>query len=125
NPWAVQNDSMSHAPPGFTMKRFTMKKPSFAGALIFFVFLSPAVAQRVDFGRDIRPILSDRCFLCHGPDEANRKVNLRLDTEAGARQVRGNKTPVVPGNPDGSELFRRISAVDSAVRMPPAYSGYK
>src|SRR5438128_7274627 len=79
----------------------------------------------VEFSRDIRPILSDRCFLCHGPDEATRKVNLRLDTEAGARQMRGNKTPVVPGNPDGSELFRRISAANSAVRMPPAYSGYK
>ena len=102
-----------------------MKRPLVAGALIYFALLSPAAAQRVDFSRDIRPILSDRCFLCHGPDEANRKVNLRLDTEAGARQMRGNKTPVVPGSPDASELFRRISAVNSAVRMPPAYSGYK
>src|SRR3989442_14387024 len=110
---------MTHAQPGFTMKR-----PLVAGALIYFGLLSPAAAQKVDFSRDIRPILSDRCFLCHGPDEATRKVNLRLDTEAGARHMRGNKTPVVPGKPDGSELFSRITAVNTDVRMPPTYSGY-
>src|SRR5437016_8598886 len=106
------------------MKRFTIKRPSFAGALILFVFLSPALAQRVDFSRDIRPILSDRCFLCHGPDEAKRKVNLRLDTEAGAKQAQGKTTPIVPGNPAASEVIRRITAENSS-RMPPAYAGHK
>src|SRR6266567_3486040 len=83
-----------------------------------------ATAQTVEFSRDIRPLLSDRCFLCHGPDEANRKVNLRLDTEAGAKQSQGKTTPIVPGDPAASEVIRRISAENSS-RMPPAYSGLK
>src|SRR5262245_43827593 len=82
-----------------------------------------AIPATVEFSRDIRPILSDRCFLCHGPDEANRKVNLRLDTEAGAKQTQGKTTPIVPGDPSASEVFRRITAENSA-RMPPSYSEY-
>ena len=77
--------------------------------------LTPATPQNtaVEFSRDIRPLLSDRCFECHGPDEANRKVNLRLDTEAGARQA------IVPGDPASSAVYRRITA-DRATRMPPS-----
>src|SRR4051812_34560228 len=78
--------------------------------------------QTVEFSRDVRPILSDRCFLCHGPDEANRKVNLRLDVEREAKQPNGDKIPIVPGNPGASEVFRRITAPDDS-RMPPSYSG--
>ena len=89
--------------------------------------LAPAQAllpATVEFSRDIRPILSDRCFLCHGPDEANRKVNLRLDTEAGAKQSHGKTTPIVPGDPAASEVIRRIGA-DKSTRMPPAYAEQK
>src|SRR6266567_7800962 len=84
-----------------------------------------ATAQTVEFSRDIRPLLSDRCFLCHGPDEANCKVNLRLDTEAGAKQPQGKTTPIVPGDPAASEVIRRISAENTSQRMPPAYAGLK
>src|SRR5437762_6372400 len=84
-----------------------------------------AIPATVDFSRDIRPVLSDRCFLCHGPDEANRKVNLRLDTESGAKQPRGKITPIVPGDPAASEVIRRITAGNVSLRMPPAYSGNK
>ncbi len=93
------------------------------------VFLAPiGTAQElpatVEFSRDIRPLLSDRCFLCHGPDEANRKVNLRLDTEAGAKKRQGKTTPIAPGDPAASEVIRRITA-DNSSRMPPAYAGLK
>ncbi len=84
-----------------------------------------SVEQTVEFNRDIRPILSDRCFTCHGPDSNNRKTKLRFDTEAGAKVDLGGKFAIVPGDPAKSEMIRRITATDAAVRMPPAYSGYK
>ena len=84
-----------------------------------------AAAQPVDFGRDVRPILSDRCFSCHGPDEANRKAGLRLDTEAGAKATRGIRTPVVPNDPAASEILKRIAPETPARRMPPPYSDRK
>ena len=70
----------------------------------------------VRFNRDIRPILSDNCFACHGPDEKHRQARLRLDL--------GGQSPViVPGDPDASELIARITASDDSERMPPAETG--
>jgi len=83
------------------------------------------VHQAVEFNRDIRPILSDTCFTCHGPDEANRKTKLRFDTEAGAFADLEGHRAIVPGNLEKSEMFQRIAASDEAVRMPPVYSGRK
>lgn len=73
-------------------------------------------AGRVDFNRQVRPILSNNCFACHGPDDGSREADLRLDTAEGAEAV------VTPGDPEGSELVRRITA-DEDERMPPADSG--
>jgi len=76
-------------------------------------------AQEVDFNRDIRPIFSDRCYACHGPDQANRKTKLRFDTEAGAKQdLGGAHFAVVPGDPANSTILQRLSANNPAVRMP-------
>jgi hypothetical protein len=81
-------------------------------------------AQTVEFNRDIRPILSDKCFTCHGPDAAHRKTKLRFDIESGATiELRGGRRAIVPGDPEHSEMVRRISSNDKAVRMPPAYMG--
>ena len=77
----------------------------------------------VEFNRDIRPILSDRCFTCHGPDKATRLSPLRLDTETGALADLGGRFAIVPGEPARSEIIRRISSDNAAVRMPPSYSG--
>src|SRR5437867_1794117 len=77
----------------------------------------------VSFNRDIRPILSDNCFACHGPDKNQRKADLWLDTEEGAFADRGGYAPLVSGKPDESELYLRISAADEKQRMPPAKFG--
>ena len=77
----------------------------------------------VQFNRDIRPILSEHCYACHGPDEPKRQSKLRLDVEATAKSDLGGHSAIVPGEPASSELIRRVTASDTARRMPPAYSG--
>ena len=81
---------------------------------------APAVAK-IDFNRDVRPILSNNCFQCHGPDEKVRKAKLRLDTKEGAHAA-----AIVPGKPDSSELIVRLTATpDDASVMPPVKTGKK
>ena len=77
----------------------------------------------VEFNRDIRPILSDNCFFCHGPDKNKRKADLRLDTQEGLTGKPGELGTVSPGKPNDSELFRRITSTDPEQKMPPAESG--
>lgn len=82
-----------------------------------------ASARTIRFNRDIRPILSENCFKCHGPDKNTRMADLRLDIEEGARADRGGYAAIVPGKPERSALIARITAKDAAVRMPPLYTG--
>ena len=79
-----------------------------------------AGAQPVEFNREIRPILSDRCFACHGPDEKTRKAKLRLDTKDG---LLGGS--IVAGRPAQSELIARVGAAGEPGHMPPPKSGKK
>ena len=80
-------------------------------------------AAPIDFNRDIRPILSDTCFNCHGPDEPARKAKLRLDTKEGAlAQTKDGLWPIKPGDPAHSEIIRRITATDPDDVMPPLKS---
>src|SRR5437867_3266775 len=81
---------------------------------------SGSAPRRIDFNHDIRPILSDKCWLCHGPDAPNKKIKLRLDSEAAALAELGrDRRAIVPGHPERSELVRRITAEDDLTRMPP------
>src|SRR5207237_559561 len=93
-------------------------------ALALFVPAAPAFGQAVDFNRDVRPILSNKCFACHGPDDKVRKADLRLDTKEGATADHDGRRAVVPGKPEASELVARITAQDSEV-MPPRKTGKK
>jgi hypothetical protein len=77
----------------------------------------------VEFNRDIRPILSDNCYQCHGPDKAQRKAELRLDTETSAHADLGGRRAIAPGDLEHSELYQRLIAEDEAERMPPVKSG--
>jgi hypothetical protein len=78
-----------------------------------------AAKDEVDFQRDIRPILSDICFNCHGPDVKARKAKLRLDTLEGALKDLGGYAAVVPGRPEKSELVKRLTSLDPDEKMPP------
>jgi len=78
-----------------------------------------SAATAVEFNRDIRPILSDHCFQCHGPDDKARKAKLRLDTREGMLSAAHGSAAVAPGAPDRSELIARITAADPEDRMPP------
>ena len=83
-----------------------MAKPGFA----------QGTATTVNFNRDIRPLLSDRCFHCHGPDEQDRKAGLRLDRRDGDE---GALNALTPNDVAGSELYKRITSTDPDVVMPP------
>src|SRR5262245_33401603 len=81
----------------------------------------PLQAAKVDFNRDIRPVMSDTCFRCHGFDAKARKAELRLDLREDAlKPAKSGAIPIVPGQPEKSEVIRRIFAEDPDDQMPPA-----
>ena len=79
-----------------------------------------AAGEKIVFNRDIRPLLSDQCFACHGPDANKRKSNLRLDIrEEAIKPAKSGEVAIVPGQPDQSELVKRIHSLDPDELMPP------
>ncbi len=81
---------------------------------------TPTANSRIDFARDVRPILSNHCWSCHGPDEATRQAKLRLDRrDSATAKTESGKIAVTPGNPNVSELVSRINARDDDQLMPP------
>ena len=77
----------------------------------------------IEFNRDIRPILSDKCFACHGPDEKTREADLRLDDRKSALADLGGHRAIVEGNAEASELIKRIISTDESELMPPTEHG--
>ena len=103
---------------------------AFVICAIFVFARLPDAAEAVNFNRDIRKVLSDNCFKCHGPDEKERKggkkgARLRLDTPEGAQMDLGGRQAIVPGHPEKSELVKRITSTDTDEKMPPPESGKK
>jgi hypothetical protein len=82
-------------------------------------------AASIEFNRDIRPILSNNCFTCHGPDHGQRKADLRLDVPENAAAPYKEGTPIVAGKPEQSELVKRITSSDPDEKMPPPKSEKK
>lgn len=91
--------------------------------IAFAVQNASAAEAKIDFNRDIRPILSDNCYACHGPDESHREGGFRLDRKDSAfGKTDSDSVVIVPGKPDASELIARIVTDDVDLRMPPADS---
>jgi Protein of unknown function (DUF1549)/Planctomycete cytochrome C len=80
-------------------------------------------AEPLDFNRDVRPILSNNCFHCHGPDPTDREADMRLDLRTSEGDIHGAESVVDAKNPAESELIKRITSDDPDVHMPPADSG--
>lgn len=93
---------------------------AFVFAAVLFIAGAAAMAKDaaplVQFNKQIRPVLSDKCFACHGPDSRQRKANLRLDRREGVERV------TTPGKPMESALYQRIASPDDSFRMPPVHS---
>ncbi len=93
------------------------------GVLAALAAPTQAAERAIDFNNDIRPILSDKCFRCHGPDPKNRKRGLRLDTPEGLAKDLDGQPAVVPGDPGRSAVYQRLITRDDDERMPPPDSG--
>src|SRR5262245_51200097 len=89
------------------------------GSLAALIATPGFAAAPVDFNREIRPILSANCFACHGPDAAERKGDLRLDTREGLSGDRGGYAAITPGKPEASAVVERLTTSDPNLLMPP------
>lgn len=83
-----------------------------------------SAARPVEFNRDVRPILSDKCLACHGADAKAKGIALRLDVESIAKGDLGGRRAIVPGSPETSEMMRRINTDSKAKKMPPVFTGH-
>jgi hypothetical protein len=116
------------SPPDFSTRR-TMNflshavRPIFLASLVTFVAPYAAGEEPIRFNRDIRPILSDNCFYCHGPDKNKREAELRLDSHEGLHGTGGEPGALIPGKPDDSPMLHRILSTDPDEQMPPPETG--
>jgi cytochrome c553 len=119
-------DQGAHWPEGMRVTRAPGAPPARAGASVVAARDEAARTEAglVSFNKDVRPILADNCFACHGPDRHQRQAGLRLDREEGATAaLTSGHVAIVPGEPDMSALIHRITDPDEESRMPHASSG--
>src|SRR5262245_65332455 len=106
----------------FVIRNATMIRMHALASLFVIIAVQSASAQtKIEYNRDIRPILAENCFACHGPDSASRKAGLRLDQRDAAIEAEA----IVPGKADASGLVRRILTENAKRQMPPASSHKK
>src|SRR5262245_34485492 len=104
------------------MRSLSRLRNALAGTLVLLA-ASASAADKVDFQRQIRPLLADKCFACHGRDEEHRQGKLRLDQrEVALKGGESGEPAIVPGQPETSELVRRVFSTDDTERMPPPES---
>jgi mono/diheme cytochrome c family protein len=121
----------SNVLPKFVVHAFIMSMPFPSARLVLCLLLAAVTgraataAKPIDFNRDIRPILSDNCFSCHGNDDKRRKAKLRLDTFEGATAVREAKPAIKPKDLEGSEVWYRVNTTNADDHMPPVDSNKK
>ena len=102
---------------------YQMLKKQMCLALGLAYCLNSALSQPVDFESQIKPLLSDRCFTCHGPDENSRKADLHLYSREGAMsKLDENLAIIMPGKPEASLLYKRLITDDPDELMPPPES---
>ncbi|MCB1210133.1 MAG: DUF1549 domain-containing protein, partial [Verrucomicrobiales bacterium] len=94
-------------------------------SIVVLTSVSRGAVEKLSFNRDIRPILSENCFACHGFDAKKREADLRLDVPEGAFATKDGVTPIVPGNPEKSAVWQRIITTDADDLMPPEKSHKK
>jgi mono/diheme cytochrome c family protein len=100
------------------------RKVLLSSLLVMSAHVASADELPIEYNRDIRPILSESCFRCHGPDARQRKAGLRLDVEAEAKgPLKSGSTAIVAGSSSRSELIARVKSSDADERMPPPESG--
>jgi hypothetical protein len=117
-------NSLARSVPAIAVCRKKTAGLALACGLVMVIFASPLQAvETVDFNRDIRPILSRNCAACHGPDEKKRQAGLRLDVREIAIALRDGHRAITPGDPQQSEVVRRVSSNDPDERMPPPSTG--
>lgn len=113
---------------GFSCRQVNrLRRPACAVAMwaVLTVCASPSQGADLDFNRDVRPILSENCFACHGFDDKAREADLRLDIAEGAFADRDGVVPIKPGHPEESAVWKRITSDDEFEQMPPPDSNLK
>jgi hypothetical protein len=100
-----------------------LRRSLFCTAAFCAFIVTPTLAVEPTYNADVRPILADKCFRCHGPDAAARQGDLRLDVREEAIADRGGHQAIVPGRPEASEIYRRIVTEEAGEQMPPPDSG--